>query len=84
MKLPIAFPPEAVQLRQQLEPLANATAEERLLAAADALCAAEALSMAGGRRAEQLKYHEFCERQWRDRMTQFVTQHVPTISQSDK
>lgn len=84
MKLPICFPSEAEQLRRQLQPLAHATAQERLLAAADALAAAETLSMAGGRRVEQLRYHESCERQWRQRMTQFITQHVATNSQSGK
>jgi hypothetical protein len=82
MKLPINFPSEAEQLRQQLRPLANATAHERLLAVADALAAAEALSMAGGRRAEQLQYQEACERQWRESMTRFIAQHVRPTSQS--
>lgn len=52
------------------------TAESRLLAAIDALAAAEALSIAGGRREEQLKYLEICERQGRDRMKEFIARHV--------
>lgn len=82
MNLPIDFPSEAEQLRQQLQPLADATAQERLLAAADALSAAEALSFAGGRRAEQLRYHDLCERQWRERMIQFLDQHGRAHPQS--
>lgn len=76
MRLPIAFPSEADQLRRKLAPYAGATAEMRLLAAADALAAAEALSKAGGRYAESLAYHERCEQQWRDRMKEFIASHV--------
>ena len=81
MTLPIAFPSEAEQLRQQLQLLAHATAEERLLAAIDTLAAAEALSLAGARRAEQMKYDASCEEEWRNRMTQFIAQHVSANSQ---
>lgn len=84
MNLPIHFPPESEQVRRQLEPFVHATAQERLLAAADALEAAEALSMAGGRRAEQLKYHELCKRQWRQSMAKFIAEHVSTAPRSDK
>jgi hypothetical protein len=76
VKLPISFPSEGAQLRQQLRVFAGATAEQRLHAVADTLAAVEALSAAGGHRAEQLKYHESCERQWRDRMREFIVRHV--------
>ena len=76
MKLPIAFPSEAEQLREQLRVYAGATAGERLQAVADTLAAVEALSTAGGRREEQMKYHDACERQGRDRMREFIAQHV--------
>ena len=77
MKLPILFPSEAAQLRQQLQVLAGATPEERLRAVADTLAAAEALSSAGGRRQQQLRYEDSIEQQWRDRMREFIAQHVP-------
>jgi len=76
MKLPISFPSEAEQLRKQLRGFAGATAEERLRAVADTLAAVEALSTAGGRREEQMKYHDACERDGRDRMREFIAQHV--------
>lgn len=76
VNLPISFPSEAAQLREQLRAFAGATAEERLRAVADTLSAVDALSAAGGRRQEQLKYHESCERQGRDRMKEFIARHV--------
>jgi len=76
MNLPISFPSQAEQLRKHLQAYAGATAEERLQAVADTLAAADALSAAGGHREEQLRYHDWCERQWRDRMKEFIAQHV--------
>jgi hypothetical protein len=76
MQVPISFPSQAEQLREQLRAFAGATAEERLQAVADTLAAAEALSTAGGRRKDQLRYHESCEREWRNRMREFIAQHV--------
>lgn len=80
MKLPIAFPDEAQQLCEQLRAFAGATPEARLRAVADTLAAAEALSAAGGRREEQMRYHDRCEREGRDRMREFIAQHaaIPT------
>jgi len=76
MKVPISFPNEATQVREVLRMFAGATAEERLRAVADTLAAVEALSSAGGRRQEQLRYHESCERQGRDRMREFIARHA--------
>jgi hypothetical protein len=76
MKLPISLPSEAEQLRRHLQAYARATAGERLQAVADTLAAVDALSIAGGRREEQMKYHEACEREGRERMKEFIAQHV--------
>jgi hypothetical protein len=76
MRLPISFPSEAEQLCEQLQGFAGATAGERLRAVADTLAAVEALASAGGRREEQMKYHDACEREGRDRMREFIAQHV--------
>ncbi len=84
MKLPISFPTEAAQLREQLRVFAAATAEERLRAVADTLVAVEALSAAGGRREEQLKYDESCERQGRDRMREFIARHVSSPTRASE
>ena len=83
MDLPIKFPSEAEQLRRQARQYAGATAAEKLAAAADALAAAEALSLAGGRRAEQIKYLEECEREGRDRMKEFIARRVARTGSSD-
>jgi hypothetical protein len=76
MKLPISFPSEAAQLREQLRAFAGATAQERLRAVADTLAAVDALSTAGGQREEQMRYHDSCECEGRDRMREFLAQHV--------
>ena len=76
MNLPISFPSQAEQLRRELQAFAGATAEERLKAVADTLAAADALSAAGWHREEQLRYLDWCERQWRDRMKEFIAQHL--------
>jgi len=78
MELPISFPTEAEQLRRHLRAYAGMTAGERLQAVADTLDAVDALSIAGGRREEQMKYHEACEREGRERMREFIAQHVDT------
>ncbi len=82
MKLPISFPNQAEQLRHELEAFAGATAEERLQAVADTLAAADALSAAGGRREDQLRYHDWCEREWRNRMREFIAQHVAVAARA--
>ena len=82
MDLPIAFPSQAEQLRRQLQAFAGASAQQRLQAVADTLAAADALSAAGGRREDQLKYHDRCEREWRDRMKEFIAQHVAAAARA--
>jgi hypothetical protein len=82
MNLPISFPSQAEQLRKQLQAFAGATAEERLEAVADTLAAADALSTAGGHREEQLRYLDSCEREWRNRMREFIAQHVAAAARA--
>ena len=84
MNLPISFPSEAQQLREQLRAYAGATAEQRLEAVADTLAAVEALSIAGGRREAQLRYHDSCEREGRDRIREFIAQHVASPTRAVK
>lgn len=76
MNLPISFPSEAEQLRRQLRAYAGATAGERLRAVADTLAAVDALSIAGGRHEQAMKYYEQCEREGNDRMKEFIAKHV--------
>jgi hypothetical protein len=52
------------------------TPTQRLQAVVDVLSAAEALSIAGGVREAQLKYHQGLEDEWRQRMKEFIAQHV--------
>ena len=78
VKLPISFPSEAEQLRQHLEAIHGLRPSERLLAVADALAAAETLSMFGGRRTAQLEYHRRREEQWHRRIKEFISEHVAT------
>jgi hypothetical protein len=78
VQLPIAFPSEAEALRQYCLAQAGWTPTQRLLAVVDTLAAAEALSEAGGRREEQLKYQQGLEDEWRRRMMEFIKQHVRT------
>jgi hypothetical protein len=74
--LPMVFPSEAAELRRHVEVARKLTPSERLWAAADALAAAERLSLAGDCRALQLEYHQRCEEEWRRRMSQFITEHT--------
>lgn len=76
MELPISFPSQPEQLRKRLRAFAGATAEERLQAVADTLQAVEALSAAGGHREDQLRYNDWCEREWRNRMREFIAQQL--------
>ncbi len=78
VKLPISFPSEAEQLQQHLEAIHGLTSSERLLAVADALAAAETLSMFGGRRTAQLEYHRRRKEQWHRRIKEFISEHVAT------
>jgi hypothetical protein len=76
MKLPISFPSEAEQLRRQVRAYAGMTPGERLQAVADTLAAVDALSLAGGRYEQAMKYYEECEREGRERMREFIAQHL--------
>jgi hypothetical protein len=76
LQLGFEFPTEAEALRKHLHAEKGWKPSQRLLAVADALAAAEALSHAGGGRAAQLKYHQSLEEEWRRRMTEFIQQHV--------
>ena len=76
VKLPISFPSEAEQLRQHLEAIRGLTPHERLFAVADALAAAETLSMFGGRRTAQLEYHRRREEQCHRCIKEFIAEHV--------
>jgi hypothetical protein len=73
--LAIPFPSEAEALRKDTQAARAWTASRRLLAVADALAAAEALSQAGEVRAAQLRYHERLEAEWRRRMQEFLKEH---------
>jgi hypothetical protein len=80
VKLPILFPSEAEQLRQQAEMTRGMTPGERILAALQLSRVAQAFSRAGGRWEAQLAYQAECERQWHDRMKEFIAAHVPVDS----
>ena len=74
--LAIPFPSEADALRKHAQAEQGWTATQRLLAVADALAAGEAMSLAGGLREAQLRYHLSLEEEWRRRMKEFIKQHV--------
>jgi hypothetical protein len=76
VKLPISFPSEAEQLRQHAELMRNIAPGQRILAVLDLLGVAEMLSRAGGHWESQLAYHAQCEREWQDRMKEFIAAHV--------
>ena len=75
LNLPISFPPEAKQLRDQIAAQRDMNPTERLIAAMDALAAGEALSLSGTQRAHQLEYHRQCEEEWRHKMSEFIARH---------
>ena len=57
------------------------TATQRIAAVAQTLKVVRALASAGGRSAGQLEYHERCERQWQQRMKEFIAKHAgPTTN----
>ncbi|MGI6416127.1 MAG: hypothetical protein ACOX1P_10685 [Thermoguttaceae bacterium] len=76
MQMPIVFPSEVEQLGRRLAAESELSPGERLLAAAAARAAAEAFSLAGDCREQQLEYHEACERQGHERMREFIARHV--------
>ncbi len=76
LDLPIAFPSDVSRLQRQVELERDWTPTQRLQAVVDLLAVAEALSIAGGRRAQQLEYHERCEQQWRQRMKEFIARQL--------
>jgi len=75
-ELGVCFPSEAQALRQQCEAERHLTPHQRLLAAADVLAAAEALSRAGGKWEAQLQYQQSLELDWQRRMKEFIQAHV--------
>ncbi len=74
--LPISFPSEVSRLRRQVEMERNWTATQRIAAVAQSLEVVQALAAAGGRSAQQIEYHERCEREWRQRMKEFMAKHA--------
>ena len=76
LDLPISFPSEVSRLQRQAEIERDWTATQRIAAVAQTLKAVRALASAGGRSAGQLEYHERCERQWQQRMKEFIAKHA--------
>jgi hypothetical protein len=76
VNLPISFPSEAEQFRQQAELTRAMTPGQRILAVLDLLAVAETLSRSGGHWEAQLAYHAQCEREWQDRMKEFIAAHA--------
>jgi hypothetical protein len=74
--LPIVFPTEAEQARQQAELVRGLSAAERVWAAADTLAAVEALACAGGRYTEAVGLWEQSEREWQERIEECITRYV--------
>jgi len=72
----LRFPSEAEALYRQCEEFKDWSPEQRLGAVADLNRAVEALSLAGGVREEQLKYHEQQEEEWQRIMREFIKEHV--------
>lgn len=76
LDLPISFPSEVARLERQVEIERDWTATQRIAAVAQTLRTVRALASAGGRSAGQLEYHECCERQWQQRMKEFIAKHA--------
>ncbi|MBI2194844.1 MAG: hypothetical protein HYU36_22920 [Planctomycetes bacterium] len=74
--LPIHFPSESEQIRQQAQAERLLSPAQRFRALLDALAAAERMSNAGGCRPAQLRYHQRCEEEWQRFMKQFIAQHA--------
>jgi hypothetical protein len=72
----ISFPSEASRLERQAEIQRDWTATQRIAAVVETLKAVRALALAGGRSTGQLEYHERCERQWQQRMKEFIAKHA--------
>lgn len=78
--LPISFPSEVSRLRRQVEIEGNWTSTQRIAAVAQTLKAVKALASAGGRSAGQLEYHQRCERQWQQRIKEFIAKHADSTT----
>jgi hypothetical protein len=80
LDLPISFPSEASRLQRQVEIERHWTCTQRIASVAQSLDAVKALAAAGGRTAQQAEYHERCERQWQQRMKEFIARHADSTS----
>jgi hypothetical protein len=80
LELPISFPSEVSRLERQVEVERHWTSTQRIAAVAQSLKAVKAMAAAGGRSAQQVDYHERCERQWRQRMKEFIARHAQTTT----
>jgi len=81
LDLPIAFPSEVSRLERQVLIEHDWTPSQRIAAVAQTLKVVRALALAGKRSAGQLEYHERCERQWQQRIMEFIAKHAdPTTS----
>ena len=80
LDLPFSFPSEVSRLQRQVEIERNWTSTQRIAAVAQTLKAVKALAAAGGRTAQQLEYHERCERQWQQRMKEFIAKHADSTT----
>ena len=80
LDLPISFPSEVSRLQRQVEIERNWTSTQRIAAVAQTLKAVNALASAGGRSAGQLEYHQRCERQWQQRMKEFIAKHADSTT----
>jgi hypothetical protein len=78
--LSISFPSEVSRLERQVEIERGWTATQRIAAVVESLKAVRALAAAGGRSAGQLEYHERCERQWQQRIKEFIAEHAGTTT----
>ena len=76
LDLPISFPSEVSRLRRQVQLERDWTPTQRIAAVCESVKLVRALAAAGGRAAEQLAYHERCERQWQQRMKEFIARHA--------
>jgi hypothetical protein len=75
-KLPISFPSQVARLERQVAIERGWTPTQRIAAVAESLKVVKALASAGGRAAGQREYHERCERQWKQLMTEFIAKHA--------
>ncbi len=74
--IPISFPSQVERVKRQVEVERDWTPTQRIAAVAESVKLVKMLAAAGGRSAEQIEYKERCEREWKQRMKEFIAKHA--------